>query len=121
MEKDMFLLYAQSDIERLHSDPSYAGYFSKTRDCLLMLKIFQFMTIAIIILLAIRFRTFDEKSSWKANKIILAVSGIVLTCMIVYESYNYACMSRGIDGIPFGLQFVALLAVLFFYFCKKDY
>ena len=121
MDKDEFLLYAQSEIERLHSDPSYAEYFSESQDCLLMLKIFQFMTITIIILLSIRFRTFDEKSSWKANKIILAVSGIVLTCMIVYESYNYECMSRGIDGIPFGLQLVVLLAVLFFYFRKKDF
>lgn len=121
MDKDEFLRYAQSDIERLHSDSSYAEYFSETQDCLLTLKIFQFMTIAIIILLAIRFRTFDEKSSWKTNKIILAVSAIILTSMIVYESYNYECMSRGIYGIPFGLQLVLLLAVLFFYFQKKNY
>ena len=60
MDKDEFLLYAQSEIERLHSDPSYAEYFSESQDCLLMLKIFQIMTIAIIILLSIRFRTFDE-------------------------------------------------------------
>lgn len=97
-----------------------SDYLSEIRHCLMMLKIFQYITIGIIILLAVRFNTMDVKSEWKVNKVILSVSGILLIGMMIYEMFNYECMNSGIDGVPVGLQFITLLVVGYFFMQKKN-
>ena len=119
MDKEKFMQYAMSEIKRLHSDPALADYFNEIQNCLTILKIFQYLTIGIIILLAFRYKTFEDIECGKTNKIILAVSGLVLSGMMIYEYINYECMSSGRDSIPMGLQFMILLAIAYLYFRKK--
>ena len=120
MEQDEFLQYAQNEIEQLHNDPFLAGYFEEIGNCLMVLKVFQFITIGVILLLVIRFKTFIYKENWNTNRIILAVSGLILFIVIVYECFNYECMNSGFDNIPIGIQLITLLAAVYFYFRKKS-
>lgn len=87
----------------------------------MMLKVFQYISIGIIIVLAIRFKTMGVRSEWNINKVILFVSGILLAGMMMYEMLNYECMSSGTDGVPVGLQLITLLAVGYFFFQEKKY
>jgi len=121
MDKDEFMIYAQSEIENLHNDPLLVGYFDEVKRCQTMLDIFQWLTIGIIVVLAIRFKTMDINAEWKVNKLILSISGILLAGMMIYEMLNYECMSSGTDGVPVGLQLMTLLVVGYFFFQKKEY
>lgn len=119
MEKDKFLNMAQEVINNMQKDPIIGYYLQETQNCLLLLNIFQFITIGIIILLAARFKTFGQDEGLKINKSLLIASGLLLIGMIVCEVLKYDCMNRGFYGTPIGLQLVILLAVGYFYFCKK--
>lgn len=120
MDQDEFLQYAQREIEELHNNPFLVGCFDKIDACLMLLKIFQFITIGVIVLLAVRFNTFDNKAYWKTNRIILIFSGLVLSIMIIYECLNHKYMSSGFDSVPIGIQLIALLAAVCFYVQKKS-
>ena len=95
-------------------------YLADVRQCLMFLKIFQYITIGVIAAIAIRFKTLEYKKHWKTNRIILVISAILLLGMIVYECLNYKCMGSGFDGVPIGLQLISLCAVLYYYFSKKE-
>lgn len=95
-------------------------YLTEVRQCLMVLKVFQYITIGIIATIAIRFKTLEYKEQWKTNKIILAISAILLLGMLAYELFNYKCMSSGFDGVPIGLQLISLCVVLYCYFSNKE-
>lgn len=86
----------------------------------MLLKIFQYITIGVVILLSWRFKTFDDRSSWKVNRVVLITSGILLTGMIIYELANYECMSSGIYGVPVELQLIALVLTVYFWWQNKE-
>ena len=86
----------------------------------MVLNVFQLMTVGVIIALIMRFKSFENLSSWKVNRLILIISGLLTVGMLVYERYHYECMSQGVYGVPLGLQIVSLLLILYFYFQKKE-
>lgn len=115
MDRDKFISHAMSVIDDLHNNPLYSDYFEKVNSGLVTLKLFQYITIGIIVVLLVRFRTFEENSCSKTNKIILVLSGLTLIGMIVYECINYEYMSVGVDSVPIGFQLVFLLVIVLFY------
>ena len=94
-------------------------YLEEIRQCLAILKVFQIVTLFVVVMVGVRFNTFSDASQWKINRLLLAVSFVILVGMLVYEAFNYECMSKGFYGVPIGLQIVLLLVVIYFYFCKK--
>lgn len=90
-------------------------YLAEIRQCLVFLKVFQYATLAIIVIVGLSFYFFQQR----IKRVLLAVSFILLVGMLVYEAFNYECMSSGFYGVPIGLQIVLLLACLFM-FCNKD-
>lgn len=109
-----------SEIEKLYADPALSDCFSEIQHCLMMLKVFQFTTIGIMVLLTVRFRTFGMAECWRVNRALLFVFGFILSGMVIYEIVNYECMSSGRDGVPIGFQLLVLLAVVYFYYQKKE-
>ena len=93
---------------------------TKVQFYMMLLKVFQFLTVGIIVLLAVRFKTFDSVECWKVNKSTLRASGLILSGMIFYEYIEYDSFSVGYYGAPMGLQLVTLLAVVYFYYQKKE-
>lgn len=119
MREDEFLKYAQSVIDSLHNNPLYKGYFEELKDCQTVLSVFQWLTVAVIVIMAVAIKYSRDVSQCKKRNLLLIVSSVVLVGMIVYESLNFECMNSGFYGVPIGLQVVLLLACLFM-FCKKD-
>lgn len=118
MGKDEYLKYAQSVIDSLHNNPLYKGYFEEFKDCQTVLSVFQWLTVAVIVIMVVAVKYSRDVSQCKKRNLLLIISSVVLVGMIVYESLNFECMNSGFYGVPMGLQFILLLACLFM-FCKK--
>lgn len=102
----------------------FLGGFSYTVN----LRIFQVVTVSIIIGFLSIAKSIYNKKNKSRNRCFLILSAIVLVYMIFYESvmdyiieytYDYFESGYDVEGVPMGIQFGCLGTIFWYLFCRK--